>query len=168
MARRKEEIESLSNNLHGKPGKLYACKLDITIEDEIIKVFHWIKQNVGPISILINCAGIARYGDLGNLRTKLLKIHFDINVFGLSIATREAIKMMDENKIDGHIVNISSISARMSPFRGIGFYSASKASVNILTEALRKELIEKKSKIKISVSLTRLCCGLCNCLAFYS
>lgn len=58
IARRVEIIEELAKELAGKPGKLFAFKCDVSNEDEVKEVFGKIKNNIGPISILINNAGI--------------------------------------------------------------------------------------------------------------
>lgn len=60
LARRVEKIEELSNDLADQPAKLYAVKCDISNEEDILEAFEWIKSNVGPISILINNAGVTR------------------------------------------------------------------------------------------------------------
>lgn len=81
----------------------------------------------------------------------------DTNVLGLAIASREAIKIMQENNIDGHIVNINSVAGHLVaslPFLNV--YPASKYAVTALTETLRKELVAIQSKIKISVSTIKI------------
>lgn len=78
----------------------------------------------------------------------------DTNVLGLAIATREAIKSMQENNIDGHIININSTAGHQVPsipYNNV--YPASKFAVTGLTETLRKELITLGSKIKVSVNI---------------
>lgn len=60
VARRKERIDELAEKLKNKSGKLYSVKADVTKDDEISTAFDWVNKNVGPISILINNAGLAR------------------------------------------------------------------------------------------------------------
>lgn len=101
---------------------------------------------------MVNNAGIYKAVGVASSTNSLREV-FDTNVVGLCAATREAVKSMEESMIDGHIVQISSMAAHIRPNLGIhGAYCASKTSVNILAEALRVELVEKNSKIKISVS----------------
>lgn len=110
IARRLYRLEELSKKLDGKDGKLYPLQTDMKKEKNILKAFEWTKKNVGPISILINNAGIVRKNStLIEGRTKDWKATMDTNVMGLAIATREAIKSMRENKIDGHIIHMNSI-----------------------------------------------------------
>ncbi|XP_021942048.1 dehydrogenase/reductase SDR family member 11-like, partial [Zootermopsis nevadensis] len=80
---------------------------------------------------------------------------FDINVLALSICTKEAIQSMrDRNVDDGHIVHINSTLGHVVPPAEFGFsmYTASKYAVTALTEGLRKELVNLKSNIRVTVS----------------
>lgn len=151
LARRREKIEALSKKLSKQQGDLFPIKCDITCEEDIMKAFRWISDNLGPISILVNNAGIHKDIDLISARTEDMKAILDTNVLGLCIATREAAKNMMQNKIDGHIVHISSVSSYYV-FPGGGVYSASKHAVRALTEALRKEFNTMQCKCKITVS----------------
>lgn len=58
VARRKERIDELAKTLEGKKGKLFAFKADISIGEEIKAAFDWTTDNVGPVAILVNNAGI--------------------------------------------------------------------------------------------------------------
>ncbi|KAF2902138.1 hypothetical protein ILUMI_04046 [Ignelater luminosus] len=151
LARRKEKIDELAKRLEGKTGKLYALKTDITKEEDVLKAFEWIKENVGPVHILINNSGVVMSGYMMDGKTDLWKSTLDINVLGLCIATREAIRDMRANNVNGHIVHINSYAGHCVPNApGMNIYPASKHGVTALTETLRQELNSIGSKIKIS------------------
>lgn len=122
----------------------------MTKEEDILRGFQWVKENLGAIHILINNAGRATQGTLLNGNTEEWKSVLDLNVVGLCIATREATKVMREQGIDGHVVHINSILGHINT-KMFNVYSASKHAVTALTETLRQELIAVGSKIKISV-----------------
>lgn len=152
MARRSEKVEQLAKKLSNSKGKLYALKADIAKEEDILAAFKWVKDNLGPVHILINNAGVIQPTTLYNGDTDKWKKILDINVLGLCIATREAINVMRENKIDGHIVHINStVGHKVIDLGGMNIYPASKHAVTALTETLRLELNRIGSKIKISV-----------------
>ena len=154
LARRSERVEELAKQLEGKKGKLYALKTDISKEEDILKAFKWVSDNLGPVHILINNAGIIQQTNLTEGDTEKWKKIFDTNVLGLCIATREAVKIMKTNKIDGHIVHINSIAGHGVPnYPGMNVYPASKHAVTALTETLRQELNHLGLKIKITVKL---------------
>jgi len=151
LARRKEKVEELAKKLQGKSGKLYAVKADVSKEEEVIQAFKWIKDNVGPVHILINNAGFSRDTSLLDGDAKLWKEILDTNVMGLCVATREAVKCMRANNVDGHIVHLNSVAGHSVPnMPNLSVYPASKYAVTALTETLRQELNAIKSKIKIT------------------
>lgn len=88
--------------------------------------------------------------------TQKWKTVFDVNVLGLCIATREAVKIMRAHNVDGHIIHIGSISGHnVNYFPHMNVYAASKFAVRALTETLRVELNSVKSKIKVTVRCYR-------------
>lgn len=107
FARRKEKIQQLPV---ADRKKLHALKVDVTNEQEILDGFKWIRENLGAVHVLVNNAGIVPNSDLSDGSTESWKRTFDTNVLGLCIATREALKQMDEHKITGHIIHINSIA----------------------------------------------------------
>lgn len=154
LARRKEKIEELSEKLKTAKGKLYAVRADITVESSIIDAFKWTQDNVGPVSILINNAGISQPTTLIGGNSEMWRKILDTNVVGLSIATREAVDQMLANKIDGHIVHVNSILGHyVAHIPQVNIYPASKFAVSALTETLRQEFAAIDSNIKITVSI---------------
>ncbi|XP_023018419.1 farnesol dehydrogenase [Leptinotarsa decemlineata] len=151
LARRKDRLEDLSKLVSDKPGKLYSIQTDISNEDDILKAFEWTKRNLGPVHILVNNAGTNVTGSLLDGSTENWNKIFQLNVLGLSITTREAIKQMNQSNIDGHIIHINSVSGHQ-PIRipRLGMYMASKHSVTSLTESLRYELALSGSKVKVT------------------
>ncbi|XP_056641915.1 farnesol dehydrogenase-like [Diorhabda sublineata] len=151
VARRVERIENLSKILENKPGKLFAFKADLSIEDEIKEIFIWTTNNVGPVSILINNAGLHIRTGLVDGDTEAWKTTINVNLLGLCIATREAIKIMRNNDINGHIIHINSfLGHKVVDIPNLDVYPASKYGVTALTETLRLELNSLKSKIKVT------------------
>ncbi|XP_018576644.1 farnesol dehydrogenase-like [Anoplophora glabripennis] len=151
LARRKDRLEALAKKLSGKKGKLYPVKTDVSKEEDILNAFKWIKENLGPVHILVNNAGVGGHTTLADGDTEIWKNIINVNVLGLSIATREAIRDMKANNVDGHIIHINSIAGhQVIDFPGLNVYPASKFAVTALAETLRLELLNSKSKIKIT------------------
>lgn len=154
MARRKEKVEALANKLLGRRGTLYAVRTDMTNEKEILEAFEWTKKNVGPVHILVNNAGGAGFTSLTDGDTAIWKRTFDLNVLGLCIATREAIRDMHANSVDGHIIHINSVAGHyIQIYPEMNVYPASKYAVTALSQSLRHELNSFNNKIKITVSV---------------
>ncbi|RZB84924.1 adh short, KR, Epimerase, and/or NAD binding 10 domain containing protein [Asbolus verrucosus] len=150
IARRSEMVEKRAQELSGKKGKLHAIKADVSKEEDILRAFKWIQENLGPVHILVNNAGIAHTNSLTDGDTQQWREVFDLNVLGLCIATREAIKAMRAHNVNGHVVHINSmLGHRVSGFH-LSVYPASKFAVTALTETLRQELNALGTKIKVT------------------
>jgi NADP+-dependent farnesol dehydrogenase len=140
LARRSELVEELAKKLTGKKGQLHAVKADISNEDDVVKAFKWVEDNLGHVHILINNAGVAKENFLCDGDTATWKTTLYVNVLGLCVATREAVKTMTANSINGHIIHINSVLGHKIPnFPGVNIYAASKHAVTALAETLRQE-----------------------------
>ena len=73
----------------------------------------------------------------------------DVNVLALCVCTREAVSDMRAAGDRGHVIHISSMAGHRVPRRS-GVYSASKFAVRSLTEALRQELREAGSAVRVT------------------
>jgi len=73
----------------------------------------------------------------------------DVNILGLCVGVREAVKLMRETGVDdGHVINVGSLSGHR--LADMLFYSATKFAVVALTEGLRRELVEAKTHIRVT------------------
>lgn len=125
----------------------------MTKEEDILRAFTWTKENIGPVHILINNAGIYRSTPFSNFKSEDAKSVFDLNVVSLTIATREALKLFKESDISGHIININSVAGHnVAEYDGIGVYTASKHAVTALSKSLNFELRKANLRTKITVS----------------
>lgn len=154
MARRKDRLDGLVQKLSNKKGKFYPVKADVTKEEDVINAFKWVKENLGPIHILVNSAGVFGQTSLVDGDSEIWKNTLDVNVLGLSIATREAVRDMRANNVDGHIIHINSVVGhQVTETPNANLYPASKFAVTALAETLRLELLSLKLKIKITVNV---------------
>ncbi|KAF5298285.1 hypothetical protein FQR65_LT09796 [Abscondita terminalis] len=150
-ARREERLINVSEQLLNEKGKFYPFASDFSKEEDILNAFKWAEDNIGPVHILINNAGVRRNTNLISGDTELWKNIIDTNVMGLCIATREALRIMNKNNIDGHIIHMNSLSGHKIVYNSqSSVYPASKFAVTALTETLRQELNSIGSKIKIT------------------
>ena len=139
----------IKDKMASKGLEIFPFNVDLRNEDSIKKMFEEIRNKYGGIDILINSAGIGYNAPLVDSKTHLWREMLDVNILGLCICTREALKDMKTNGDIGHIVNISSLSGHRVYKEG-GVYAATKFSVTAITESLRLELRNLGSKIKIT------------------
>ncbi|MCI5941494.1 MAG: SDR family NAD(P)-dependent oxidoreductase [Ligilactobacillus animalis] len=92
----------------------------------------------GRIDVLVNNAGYALLGAVEEVELTDVKKNFDVNFFGLLSMTQAVLPQMRKQKA-GNIINLASISGTVTgPTQGI--YSATKAGVIMLSEALAAEV----------------------------
>jgi len=112
--------------------------LDVTNLDTIASSIKEVVAKEGCIDVLINNAGVGITGPLEETPLSEIEKAYQTNVFGPLEVCRAVIPFMRSQK-SGLIINITSIAGYMGlPFRGV--YSATKGSLEILTEAYRMEL----------------------------
>ncbi|MGB5809964.1 MAG: SDR family NAD(P)-dependent oxidoreductase, partial [Polyangiales bacterium] len=145
-ARRRERLEAATV---GRPsGQTMICPADLRREDDILEMFAAIRAAWGGVEILVNSGGLGRSAPLVDGATEDWREMLEVNVLGLSICTREALRDM-RREDRGHIVHVSSMAAHRVP-SGSGVYAGTKFAVRALTEGLRKELRELGSRIRVT------------------
>ncbi|MDD4316063.1 MAG: SDR family NAD(P)-dependent oxidoreductase [Clostridia bacterium] len=112
-------------------------KTDITDNESIKSAIAYIAAKVGRIDLLVNNAGMGISGSIEHTPSERAAYIFDVNFFGAFELTKAALPHM--KKSGGRIINVSSLAAVIYlPFQG--FYSATKAAVNLLFSALQLEV----------------------------
>lgn len=107
-------------------------------EADIHHAIDLIKDHFGRIDVLVNNAGYALLGALDEVSMDEVRANFDVNVFGLLEVTQAVLPIMKEQR-QGSIINLASISGTVTgPAQGI--YSATKAAVIMMSEALQDEV----------------------------
>jgi NAD(P)-dependent dehydrogenase (short-subunit alcohol dehydrogenase family) len=115
---------------------------DVRSEADVNRVVEQTESRLGPISILVNNAGIAGRTDLSwNLTTDEVRTVLDVNVIGTFLCCKRVVPGMLSRGY-GRIVNVASIAGKEGNPTLLP-YSASKAAVIALTKSLAKELAGK-------------------------
>jgi NAD(P)-dependent dehydrogenase (short-subunit alcohol dehydrogenase family) len=155
-ARRLDKVETLAGEIAGAGGRAMALKLDVADAGSIPAAFEEIETALGPVSILINNAGVGGEGQALDLTVETWDQTFDVNVRGVFFAAQAAARIMLANgtadRADARIVNIASIASH-TVLPGLSAYNASKASVAMLTRSLAREWSRK------GIAVNALCPG---------
>jgi len=116
----------------GQGASFLPC--DLGDPEQIAALFATIEADIGPVSILVNNAGIAKPGDFLETSLEDFTSVLDVNLTGSFLATQRAAKTMVKEGIKGAIVNMTSVNAQLA-IPAIAAYCASKGGLMQLTKA---------------------------------
>jgi len=116
----------------------FPIKSDVSDAQSAKSAFVEAVNLLGGIDILINCAGIAEFSLFTDISDDAWRRMIDTNLSSAFTLSREAAKVMVSQK-SGKIINVGSVWGRMGASCEV-HYSASKAGLRGLTQALAKEL----------------------------
>lgn len=146
----KSGAETVVNAIRSKGGEAFAVQADVSIEEEVMKLFAAIDEQEGILMALVNNAAIIEpQMKVESMTAERIDKVFSTNVTGTFLCCREAIKRMSvkKNGQGGSIVNVSSkAAAHGSPFEYID-YASSKGAIDTMTLGLSKELAEDHIRV---------------------
>lgn len=120
-----------------------TVRADVSIEDEVIGLFHRVDNELGRVTALVNNAGTvghkSRLDEMSEFRIqKIMKT----NVMGPILCAKHAVLRMSPRHggQGGSIVNVSSVAARLGSPGEYVDYAASKGALDTFTIGLSKEV----------------------------
>ncbi|MGG0717461.1 3-ketoacyl-ACP reductase [Robertmurraya massiliosenegalensis] len=139
-------LEKVTTELEAYDINISAATADVADLEAVTHAVEHIKADLGPIDILINNAGTAKFGGFLDLTPEEWENIIRVNVMGVYNVTRAVLPEMIERK-SGDIVNISSTAGQKgAPVTSA--YSSSKFAVLGLTESLALEV--RKHNIRVT------------------
>jgi 3-oxoacyl-[acyl-carrier protein] reductase len=124
-------------------GKAIAVQANVADPDTIGPLIDTVAKQLGPISILVNNAGIYDFAPIEAVTPEHFHKQFNVNVLGLLLTTQTALKHFDPK--GGSVINVGSVAAAGVPTASV--YSATKGAVDSITVALAGELGSRKIRV---------------------
>ena len=140
----KEGADRVVGEIEGKGGRAVAVQADMAKADDVERLFSDAKTAFGRLDIVVNNAGVYEFMPLEQITEAHFHRQFDVNVLGLLLAAKEAVKHFGAD--GGSIVNISSVASTAAP-PNASVYSATKAAVDAVTRSLAKELGPRRIRV---------------------
>jgi NAD(P)-dependent dehydrogenase (short-subunit alcohol dehydrogenase family) len=144
-ARSKEKIQTYALELGSTEGRALAVTTDVTHREQVVRLVDRTIERFGRIDILINNAGQALAGMVGDVSDSDYRKIIELNVFGPLYGMQAVIPKMKAAG-GGIIVNVSSMVSKMH-IPGLSTYASTKAALNLLSETARFELADEKIRI---------------------
>ena len=147
LARTDSDLQSLAAEIATHGVKTCSVVADVADRAAMEAAAAQIAQELGPVDILINNAGIGHFAKFLEMEPAQWEHIIQVNLMGTYYATRAVLPSMIARQT-GDIINISSTSG-LRASAGSSAYSASKFAIMGLTEALMQEV--RKHNIRVSV-----------------
>lgn len=147
IARSTADLQALQQELTQAYGiKVAYASADISVQSEADAAVAALIAELGSVDILINNAGIAKFGKLLEMDTADWERIIQVNLFGTYYVTRAVLPTLISRN-EGSIINVASTAGERGFATGSA-YCASKFAVMGLTESLLQEV--RKSNIRVT------------------
>jgi 3-oxoacyl-[acyl-carrier protein] reductase len=127
----------------GAGGKAVAVGGDVSKSAEAQGIIDAAIKNYGRLDILVNNSGVYEFGAIEDVTEVSFHKHFNVNVLGLLLTTKAAVKHLGEG---GSIINIGSGVSRITPPNS-SVYTGTKGAVDAITGVLARELGPKHIRV---------------------
>jgi NAD(P)-dependent dehydrogenase (short-subunit alcohol dehydrogenase family) len=145
-ARQTAKLKSLEEEIKGKGGRAAAVKMDVTDTASIGKALDAAEAALGPVTVLINNAGIA----IEKLAVEQTEADWDAvinaNLKGAYFLATEMARRMIARKQEGNIVNVASVLG-LSVMKFLSPYTISKAGIIQATKAMALEFASQRMRV---------------------
>nr|WP_295772368.1 SDR family oxidoreductase [Rhodoferax sp.] len=135
--------DELVRQIRAGGGTAITVQADVAVESQVMSMFDKIDAKLGPLSSLVNNAGIVDVTcRVDAMDVARLQRMFATNVIGSFVCAREAVKRMSTRHggAGGSIVNVSSAASRLGGSGQYVDYAASKGAIDTFTVGLAKEV----------------------------
>ena len=140
-ADRLEQAEqTLAANVPDAASRMIAVKADVTDTNDVAHMFDSVADRWGPVSILINNAGISGGRlQVSEIVPELWDRMMTANVRGMYLCTRQALPAMCQRRW-GRIVNLASVAAVSARRMSSAHYAASKGAITAFTRRIAADV----------------------------
>jgi NAD(P)-dependent dehydrogenase (short-subunit alcohol dehydrogenase family) len=138
-ARRVDRLHALEAEIRKNGGRALPVALDVTDRQSVDQAFDAAEAALGPITILINNAGVPSESFFLQTSEEEWRAVADVNLDGVFRVGQEAARRMTAHDAGGSIINIASILS-FGAMKSLSAYAATKAAVVSLTKSMALEL----------------------------
>ncbi|WP_341780290.1 SDR family oxidoreductase [Levilactobacillus sp. HBUAS70063] len=133
----------------GGPDVIQFFQHDATDEEGWTKLFDTTEKAFGPVTTIVNNAGMAVNKSVENTTTEEWKKQLAVNLDGVFYGTRLGIQRMKNKNLGASIINISSIEGLVGD-PNLGAYNASKGAVRIMSKSAAVDCALKDYDVRVN------------------
>jgi 3-oxoacyl-[acyl-carrier protein] reductase len=136
--------EGVAQAIIDRGGEAVAIGADVSNAADVARLFKEVDAAFGRLDVLVNNAGVFRFGAFADITEESFHVHYNINVLGSILMVQEAIKRFGAE--GGSVINLSSIVGS-HPVAGALLYASTKGAIETLTKGLALELAPRKIRV---------------------
>lgn len=142
---RNEDVERTVARLRDEGLEVKGLRADVTSSVDMKELVSFATEAYGGVDILVNSAGVQRYGTVVDTEEDVWDEVLNVNLKGVYLASKHTIPEM-RKRGGGAIVNVSSVQAFASQ-KGVAVYTASKGGINALTRAMALDHAQENVRV---------------------
>jgi 3-oxoacyl-[acyl-carrier protein] reductase len=139
----KKDADQVVADIEASGGKAIAVMGNVAKVADVERLFAETEKAFNTLDVLVNNAGVYKFAPLEEISEDEFHRHFNINVLGTILATKEAVKHFGPK--GGSIINVSSVAS--AGLADAAVYSGTKGAVDSITHALAAELGPRKIRV---------------------
>ncbi|WP_084474292.1 SDR family NAD(P)-dependent oxidoreductase [Deinococcus pimensis] len=151
-ARHQETLEAVAREARALGAEALVVPTDVRDRAQVENLVSTAHRAYGRVDVMVNDPGAAFVDSIEHSEERRVRDLIDLNVMGVLYGVQAALRVMRPQG-SGHIVNLASVAGRVAfPYQGI--YCGTKGFVELMTQALRQELMHvEKSGVKVTAVL---------------
>src|SRR5580700_7945971 len=140
----RQGAERLVRGIIDSGGEAISVGADVSKAAELARLFDKVDSAFGRLDVLVNNAGVFRFGAFAEITEESFHLHYNINVLGSILSVQEGIKRFGTE--GGSIINLISIVGSHPVARAL-LYVSTKGAIETLTRGLALELAPRKIRV---------------------
>ena len=153
VARRKERLDALADEITAKWGHAFAIEADVTQRAQAESAVYHTVAELGRLDLLINNAGVMLLGPIEGAPLEEWERMIQLNLLGLLYVAHAALPHLlqaadDSRRGVSDMVNVSSVAGRVAR-EGSGIYNLTKFGVGAFSESLRQEVTGRHVRVAL-------------------
>src|SRR2546423_5991074 len=138
----REGAERVAQAITDSGGEAISVGADVSKAADVARLFKEVHSAFGRLDVLVNNAGVFRFGAFAEITEDSFHLHYNINVLGMILTVQEAIKRFGAD--GGSIINLSSIVGS-HPVAGAPLFAFSEGGTPTLAKGLSVVLAPRKN-----------------------
>jgi NADP-dependent 3-hydroxy acid dehydrogenase YdfG len=137
VARSREALETVAEQVHEDGGRSHVCRTDLTNDEDIQQLTQKIHRDFGRVDVLVLCGGAIFHGTVERAPLAEFDLMYRANLRGHYALTQALLPFLRKQK--GQIVFINSSAGLRSPAT-VGQFSATQHAFRAVADSLREEV----------------------------